>query len=114
MNDAPRVGPPSDEHRAICLYSLAPGQPRCTAAATIHVLVNDPGYGTVALPACDEHVHVARVAGSYLLEHAFEGWCGFPATRWLPEPANRCELDDSGPHRTFSTAGEGHRKATHI
>jgi len=103
MDDGPRVGLPSNEHRAICLYSPAPGQPRCTNTATIHILTDDPHYGPIALPTCDDHAPIARAAGTHLLEHHHEGWCGLPGTRWVHEPVNRCELDDSGPNRTFTT-----------
>lgn len=113
MTSQPRVGKPSDEHRPVCLYSEAPGLPRCTAAATIHVLINDPHYGPIGLPTCDEHAPVARTSGPYILEHPFEGWCGFPGTRWMGEPVNRCELDDSGPDRLLAPAREVPTEVVH-
>lgn len=92
--DVPRVGPESDEYRAVCVYSRAPGEPQCSAPATLHVAVDSDAYGIVSLAACTTHAPTARAAGRYLEEHAFEGYCGLPGTRW--SPANVCVLDDSG------------------
>lgn len=94
IEDAPRVGAPSDEYRAVCVYSSAPGEPQCNATARLHVMVNSGNYGVVMLATCDSHALIARMSGAFLQEHAFQGYCGLPSTRW--SPANVCVLDDSG------------------
>ena len=91
----PQVGPPSDDYRAVCAFSLRPGMPQCEQAATVHVQVVSYQYGPVALASCDQHADVARAADRCVQEHAFEGYCGLPGTLWSPT-ANRCVLDDSG------------------
>jgi hypothetical protein len=90
----PHIGAASDEYRPVCLYSPRPGLAECGLLATRHVLTEDGRYGTVALPTCEDHAPVARLAGSLLAEHSFEGWCGFPSTIWH-EALNICLLDDS-------------------
>lgn len=89
----PWVGEPSDEYRAVCVYSDRPGAPYCHEPATLHVRVEDGHYGCVALAACDAHVPIARASGRFIEEHAFEGFCGFPGTLWID---NCCVLDISG------------------
>lgn len=111
MTSQARVGRPVEDCRAVCLYSFAPGHPRCANTATVHVLIDDAHYGPVSLPTCDEHASVARASGVYVLEHAFEGWCGFPGTYWVGDPVNRCELDDSGPNRMIAAARQVPAKA---
>lgn len=92
----PYVGPESDEYRAVCAYSPAPGQPTCDAPATVHVLVDDHAqYGEVGLASCDLHALTARRSGAFVMEHPYEGFCGFPATAWH-KPQNVCVLDDTG------------------
>lgn len=60
---APWVGAPSDEYRAVCLYSEKPGSPYCHDPATLHVKVEDATYGEVALATCDTHAPIARASG---------------------------------------------------
>lgn len=93
---APWVGKPTDEYRAVCLYSPHPGEPRCAAPATVHILVDDAtNHGVVALASCDQHSGIARASGVLLMEHPHEGWCGLAGAFW-DEAENRCVLDDSG------------------
>lgn len=94
MTDEPRVGAESDEYRAVCVYSRAPGEPQCNATARLHVMVNSAGYGVVMLATCKSHALIARMSGFFLQEHTFEGYCGLPGTLWSVE--NKCVLDDSG------------------
>lgn len=94
-DERPRVGSATDEHRAVCVYSLRAGEPQCGKPATTHVRVRDGHYGEVALATCAQHLPVARSAGEFLQEHAYEGWCGFPASLWHPE-LNVCFVDDTG------------------
>lgn len=97
----PSVGAESDEYRAVCLYSDRPGSPRCGEPAVLHIGVEDTNYGSVAdygliaLATCSRHAPMARASARFVNEHAFEGFCGFPATRWDMHH-NRCVLDDSG------------------
>lgn len=90
---APRVGPPADDHRAVCEFSATRGAPKCGAAATVHVCTTSPEWGTVALATCDEHVDIARRAGHQEAEHPHRGLCGIAGTLWTDE---QCVLDDSG------------------
>jgi hypothetical protein len=93
------VGKPSDEYRAVCVYSDRPGAPKCGSPATRHVAVEDAHYGAVALATCSTHLPAAKAAGPVMGEHDFEGFCGFPGSLWSSE---RCVLDGSGPDRTFN------------
>jgi hypothetical protein len=94
----PWVGEPSTEYRPICVYSSSPGHPRCDAPASAHVMVADDRYGVVALTSCGTHAGLARTSGRFIMEHQYEGVCGFPGTLW-DEITNRCVLDDSGQSR---------------
>lgn len=90
---APWVGPPSDEYRAVCVYAEEPGATQCSAPATLHVKVDDPGYGTAALSTCDQHAPIARGAGQFIEEHTYEGFCDIAGSIWVD---NQCVLDVSG------------------
>jgi hypothetical protein len=92
---APRVGVESDEWRAVCLYSDGPCEPQCNVSAVVHLRVQDPTYGQVALPSCTQHAPIARLAGRLIQEHAHAGTCGLPGTLWH-ERWNECVIDDSG------------------
>ena len=94
-NEVPRVGTESDEYRAVCVYSLRPGEPQCGRPAVVHVRTRDSHYGEVVLATCTEHLPIARAAGEFLQEHQYEGWCGFPASLWNAE-LNVCLVDDTG------------------
>lgn len=91
----PRVGPASDEYRAVCGYSDTPAAPLCEAPARWHVLATSEQYGPVTLAACVDHVEIARLAGQFVDEHEFTGVCGLPGTRWSFED-DACVIDDSG------------------
>lgn len=101
----PTVGLPSDEYRAVCVYSDEPGAPQCNEPAALHVMVDDQKYGCVSLATCTKHARIARAAGSYRMEHPFEGFCGFPGTLWN-EQHNVCVLDDSGQEPARAEAAE--------
>jgi hypothetical protein len=103
----PSVGVPSDEHRAVCVYSPLPGEPQCGIPATVHIRTVVIEYGDVGLASCDGHASVARSAGRFVAEHEHEGYCGFPSTLWHDE-LNRCVLDDSGiePSRALAEASQ--------
>lgn len=90
---APRVGPPSDDYRAVCEFSLTRDTPKCGAPATVHVCTTSPEWGTVALATCDEHVDIARQAGHREAEHPYRGVCGMAGTLWTDA---ECVIDDSG------------------
>lgn len=92
----PRAGELSTEYRAICVYALKPGDPRCGEPATVHVMVDCEEYGTVALAACGAHRSIARAAGAPVDEHVFAGYCGMPGTIWMFPPVSACIIDDSG------------------
>lgn len=93
---APFVGEESDEYRAVCAYSPAPGEPKCDAPATMHVMVVDHAqHGRVGLASCDTHLLTARRSGEFVMEHRHEGFCGFPSTCW-DMVRNVCILDDTG------------------
>lgn len=94
-NPSPWVGEESDEHRAVCVYSARPGQPPCGAPAIVHVQSIAPRYGYVVLASCAAHAPIARSAGQFVMEHRYEGVCGFPSTIW-DDTANRCVLDATG------------------
>lgn len=98
----PWVGEPTDEYRAVCVYSERPGAPKCDATATVHVMVRDEHYGPVGLVACDTHASTARASGEFITEHPFENWCDMPGSHWVLQPVDRCELDDGGPDRTLA------------
>lgn len=93
MTVQPWVGPPSDEYRAVCVYSDRPSQLQCAEPATLHVKVEDGHYGCVALATCDRHASIARASGRFVEEHIYEGVCGMAGTIWVN---NQCVLDDSG------------------
>jgi hypothetical protein len=61
-------------------------------------MVADARYGMVALTLCRMHAGLARTSGRFVMEHRYQGVCGFPGTLW-DEMANRCVLDDSGQSR---------------
>lgn len=91
----PTVGRPSDEWRAVCVYSPWPDDPECGAPAKRHVLVYSEAHGHEAtLTSCTVHTPIACHAGRLIQHHAYDGVCGFPGTLWDKE-ANRCVLDDS-------------------
>lgn len=92
----PGVGGPSGDYRAVCAYTGSrDGEHVCGEPAAVHLMVNDPAWGTIGLAACDRHAPVARVAGVVLGEHEHSGLCGLPGTFWHLE-LNRCVIDDSG------------------
>jgi hypothetical protein len=95
MNAKPWIGEESDEYRAVCVYADQPGQPQCGEPATVHVWSTDSLYGGTMLASCDAHAPTARAAGQFVMEHRYEGVCGFPSTLW-DDTVNRCVLDDSG------------------
>lgn len=97
---APRVGPRSDEHRSVCVYSSVEGAPQCGDRATVHVMVEAsiPGenvFGLVGLVACDQHAPVACAAGRLIAVHSYAGDCGMPGSTWSPD-SNACVVDDGG------------------
>lgn len=83
------------DHRAICNFAIHPGAPVCADPATLHMLVHHDIHGMLGLASCDDHAHVARQAGNFLMEHRHAGVCGLPASLWDPY-RNRCVLDDTG------------------
>ena len=89
------VGPPSDDHRAVCCHT-GPNHagPLCGQPATVHVLTVAADEA-VTLPTCDAHAAIARRAGSYQDEHEHQGVCGLPGTVWVFY-RDRCDIDDSG------------------
>lgn len=89
------VGEPSNEYRAVCEYSPKLGAKKCNLPSTVHVMVDDPKYGRIALQSCSNHVSHARAAGRYVMEHKREGVCCLPGTLWLYKE-NVCVLDISG------------------
>lgn len=95
--DTPRVGAPSDDHRAVCQFGLRPGSPRCAKPATRHVVVAHPEDGgyVAGLSACDEHHAIARAAAEVRGDHAHGMWCDLPGTVWLPD-SDECVPDESG------------------
>lgn len=101
----PQVGEPSEEYRAVCVYAPRPGQAQCGRLARFHVMVEDDHYGKVALASCKEHAEIARASGVFVMEHAYQEFCGFPGTLW-DEVANRCVLDDSGQELVSKTTSE--------
>lgn len=52
-NDIPRVGTPSDEYRAVCLFSFRPGDPQCGERATLHVILGSD------VPTADDGLSMA-------------------------------------------------------
>lgn len=105
--DRPRVGAAAaDDGDPECAFSPEPGAPKCTNLATMHLRVEDKHYGVVGLPTCQRHYPIAVAAGRLLQEHAYEGWCGFPASVWSIE-LNVCLMDDTGVEpalREYATA----------
>lgn len=99
----PTVGAPSDEYRAVCVYSHRPDTAQCGDPATRHIRTVDATWGEVALAACDRHAPIARAAGLFVAEHEHAGVCGFPATVWL-DAENVCAIDDSGQEPELTVA----------
>ncbi|MFI2663713.1 hypothetical protein [Micromonospora carbonacea] len=89
----PYVGEASSDYTDRCAYARTPSSPKCVSRATVHVLVDDPTHGVVALATCTEHSPHARAAAPVVGEHRYGSFCGLPSTRWA---GDRCELDDSG------------------
>jgi hypothetical protein len=104
----PWVGEESDEYRAVCVYADRPGQPQCGEPATVHVSSLAARYGYVVLASCATHAPIARSAGQFVMEHRYEGVCGFPSTIW-DEQANRCILDDTGKEPALVESGASTR-----
>lgn len=100
----PTVGPASDEHRAVCVYSPRPGDPQCDRPATLHVRTDTDEYRQVALSTCDRHAPIARVAGRFVAEHEHALLCGLPGTLWA-EVENVCVLDDTGEEPALAGRG---------
>lgn len=103
----PYVGVPSTDHRAVCQFSPEHGDPPCGQPAAHHVAVEDPGYGLVGLPTCDQHLDIARAAGAFLDEHPYRGFCGFPSSQW-DRPGKRCVLDGTGVRERAAERSEVH------
>jgi hypothetical protein len=95
MGTQPWVGEETDEYLPVCVYADRSGQPKCGEPATVHVWSIAAPYGNVMLASCAAHAPIARTAGRIIMEHRYEGVCGFPSTIW-DDTANRCVLDDSG------------------
>jgi hypothetical protein len=101
----PTVGAPSDEYRAVCVYSHRPDTAQCGKPATVHVRTISPTWGEVALATCDGHAPIARAAGELVAEHEHAGVCGFPGTLWS-DVENVCVIDDSGREPTCAERAE--------
>jgi len=92
----PSIGGPSDEYRAVCLYSgPEPGPASCGAPAQTHLMIESAARGVVAVATCSRHDSIARAAGTVLYEHEYQVLCGLPSTLWHLA-LNVCILDDSG------------------
>lgn len=91
----PRVGAVCTEYRSVCVYSPAPGEHQCDKTATRHVRVEDKIYGEVALQSCEEHVGIARAAGRFVQEHAYDDdTCASPRALWVLE-LSACTVEDT-------------------
>ncbi len=97
MNDKPRVGEPSTDHRPVCAFSAKPGAPQCVERATFHIRVISIEWGEVALATCDAHAPIARSTGIVHDEHEFTGCCGMEPVVWM---GDHCALfvTEAEPH----------------
>lgn len=75
------------EHRPTCSHTAGPdAREECGRAATVHLTVLMDATKLVALTSCDEHVAIARVAGSLWAEHRFApGYCSHPDAVWTQD-----------------------------
>jgi hypothetical protein len=78
----PWIGDVNTDRPGMCTYAPQPGDERCGAPATRHIMSESAIYGLVALPACDTHAPLARAAGPFLGDHAFTADCSGHWSRW--------------------------------
>lgn len=106
VTDVPRLGPEDTEPRAICGYSLKPGEPRCPNPAEVHLCIEvDTDDDQHLIATCLEHFQIAKAVGIVVDRHKHQGVCGLPGTLWSFDLL-RCVIDDSGQEPVLAACAE--------
>jgi len=93
MSTDPWIGDRAADSPGTCCFAVAPGQPRCDQAATIHILSESAIHRLVALATCDRHAPIGRAAGATIAEHSFGPGCAASRPSWRDD---HCEPAPEG------------------